>query len=225
MKTLSKRADSKKPNAAAPRKKKSDEGVKSLRQDLKRFTRERLVQAAMDCFTQEGYRATTVERIVELAGTTTPTFYRHFSSKSDLLKPLRQHLTIEVRKSLEPLNKISLDLASVRDWLDIYMEMWQRMHRLCTAYWEACEIDDEFAADTIPSALVSVNNLTELLDRFDPSVRESVSLRLALLVPVLDRVMKTVSALEDSGLRERLLDEFAVLFLSSITYESLMPKK
>src|SRR5689334_15219237 len=65
----------------------------SLRDDLRRFTSERLTRAAMECFAEQGFRATTVERIVEVAGTTTPTFYRHYRSKNDLLPPLMAHLT------------------------------------------------------------------------------------------------------------------------------------
>src|SRR3546814_19199421 len=69
----------------------------SLRGDLKRFTRERLITAAMDSFATDGFRATTVERLVDMAGRTAPTFYRHFASTNALLTPLQQRLTTEVR--------------------------------------------------------------------------------------------------------------------------------
>ena len=46
---------------------------------------ERLVAAAVDLFTEQGYDATTVAQIAERAGVTKSTFFRHFSDKRELL--------------------------------------------------------------------------------------------------------------------------------------------
>lgn len=47
--------------------------------------RERLVLAAVDLFTEQGYDATTVAQIAERAGVTRSTFHRHFSDKREVL--------------------------------------------------------------------------------------------------------------------------------------------
>ncbi|MFI6074249.1 TetR/AcrR family transcriptional regulator [Actinoplanes sp. NPDC051343] len=47
--------------------------------------RERLVLAAVDLFTEQGYDATTVTQIAERAGVTKSTFFRHFPDKRELL--------------------------------------------------------------------------------------------------------------------------------------------
>jgi AcrR family transcriptional regulator len=47
--------------------------------------RERLVMAALDLFTEQGYDATTVAQIAERAGVTKSTFFRHFPDKRELL--------------------------------------------------------------------------------------------------------------------------------------------
>jgi AcrR family transcriptional regulator len=47
--------------------------------------RERLVGAAVDLFTEQGYDATTVAQIAERAGVTKSTFFRHFPDKRELL--------------------------------------------------------------------------------------------------------------------------------------------
>lgn len=47
--------------------------------------RERLVVAAVDLFTEQGYDATTVTQIAERAGVTKSTFFRHFSDKREVL--------------------------------------------------------------------------------------------------------------------------------------------
>ncbi len=47
--------------------------------------RERLVVAAVDLFTEQGYDATTVAQIAERAGVAKSTFFRHFPDKRELL--------------------------------------------------------------------------------------------------------------------------------------------
>src|SRR6201747_2686592 len=47
--------------------------------------RERLVVAAVDLFSEQGYDATTVAQIAEHAGVTKSTFFRHFADKRELL--------------------------------------------------------------------------------------------------------------------------------------------
>jgi AcrR family transcriptional regulator len=47
--------------------------------------RERLVLAAVDLFTEQGYDATTVTQIAERAGVTRSTFFRYFPDKRDVL--------------------------------------------------------------------------------------------------------------------------------------------
>lgn len=47
--------------------------------------KERLVLAAVDLFTEQGYDATTVAQIAERAGVTKSTFFRHFPDKRELL--------------------------------------------------------------------------------------------------------------------------------------------
>ncbi|WP_129311492.1 TetR/AcrR family transcriptional regulator [Streptomyces sp. L2] len=46
---------------------------------------QRLVVAAVDLFTEQGYDATTVAQIAERAGVTKSTFFRHFSDKREVL--------------------------------------------------------------------------------------------------------------------------------------------
>jgi AcrR family transcriptional regulator len=48
-------------------------------------SRERLVEAALDLFTDRGYEATTVADIAERAGLTKSSFFRHFPDKREVL--------------------------------------------------------------------------------------------------------------------------------------------
>jgi AcrR family transcriptional regulator len=57
----------------------------SLREAQKQLTRARLLDAAAELFSTQGYAATTIEDIATAAGATRATFYLHFSSKSDVV--------------------------------------------------------------------------------------------------------------------------------------------
>ena len=48
-------------------------------------SRERLVVAAVELFTEQGYDATAVAQIAERAGVTKSTFFRHFRDKREVL--------------------------------------------------------------------------------------------------------------------------------------------
>ncbi|MFL0358958.1 TetR/AcrR family transcriptional regulator [Curtobacterium flaccumfaciens] len=52
---------------------------------MKVSMRDRLIEAATELFYAEGLRAVSVDRVIERAGTTKVTFYRHFKSKDDLV--------------------------------------------------------------------------------------------------------------------------------------------
>lgn len=56
--------------------------------------RERLVLAAVDLFTEQGYDDTTVAQIAERAGVTKSTFFRHFPDKRELLVAGQEALSL-----------------------------------------------------------------------------------------------------------------------------------
>lgn len=52
---------------------------------VKTSMREQLISAATELFYADGLRAVSVDKVIERAGTTKVTFYRHFKSKDDLV--------------------------------------------------------------------------------------------------------------------------------------------
>lgn len=182
----------------------------TLRSGLRQFTQQRLLDAALECFRERGYRETTIENIVELAGTTVTTFYRYFPGKIDLLKHLLDHLITEVEATLRELD--TLDVArrkEVRRWLDSYMVMWGRVHRLCTAHWEAVTFDEAYAKRVMDDALSCSSVMQQTLERLEPEARERTSLRMGLIIVFIDRMALVVSV-ERSAVRARaIMDEFA----------------
>ena len=65
----------------------------SLRDEQRRFTRERLREAALEVFERRGYASATVDEIAVAAGASRATFYLHFRSKADLIRSLIDTMT------------------------------------------------------------------------------------------------------------------------------------
>ncbi len=81
-------------------------------------SRERLVVAAFDLFTEQGYDATTVAQIAERAGVTKSTFFRHFPDKRELLAAGQETLgrllaegIAEAPSDVTPLGAVAAGLA------------------------------------------------------------------------------------------------------------------
>ncbi|WP_213000825.1 TetR/AcrR family transcriptional regulator [Winogradskya consettensis] len=82
--------------------------------------RERLVMAAVDLFTEQGYDATTVAQIAERAGVTRSTFFRHFPDKRELLVAGQETLSLllaegiaEAPDGVTPLEAVAAGLVRV----------------------------------------------------------------------------------------------------------------
>ncbi|SHN05961.1 TetR/AcrR family transcriptional regulator [Actinacidiphila paucisporea] len=78
---------------------------------------QRLVVAAVDLFTEQGYDATTVAQIAERAGVTKSTFFRHFPDKRELLVAGQETLSrlladgiAEAPESASPLQAVAAGL-------------------------------------------------------------------------------------------------------------------
>jgi AcrR family transcriptional regulator len=83
--------------------------------------RERLKQAAVELFAEQGFAATTVPQITARAGLTTRTFFRHFADKREVLfggdeiPALATRLIAEAPASLDPATVIVEGLRTVAE--------------------------------------------------------------------------------------------------------------
>ncbi|MGZ8177486.1 TetR/AcrR family transcriptional regulator [Williamsia sp. SKLECPSW1] len=62
--------------------------------------RERMIVAAVDLFTEQGYDATTVAQIAERAGVTRSTFFRHFPDKREVLVAGQETLSLMLAEGI-----------------------------------------------------------------------------------------------------------------------------
>lgn len=71
------------------------------RQPRAEVTRAQLLEAAFDCFVQDGYAATSVAQICRCAGVSKGAFYHHFPSKQALFMDLLDHWLSDLDARLE----------------------------------------------------------------------------------------------------------------------------
>jgi len=111
--------------------------------------RERLVVAAVDLFTEQGYDATTVAQIAERAGVTKSTFFRHFPDKRELLVAGQETLSrllaegiAEAPPGASPLDAVAAGLERVSNAMRaVNRELGSRMKAAIAASTELQERD------------------------------------------------------------------------------------
>ncbi|TWP36023.1 TetR/AcrR family transcriptional regulator [Leekyejoonella antrihumi] len=80
--------------------------------------RERIVLAALDLFTEQGYDGTTVAQIAERAGLTKSTFFRHFRDKRELLAAGQETLSRLLAEGIAEAAEGATPLAAVAAGLE-----------------------------------------------------------------------------------------------------------
>ncbi len=80
--------------------------------------RERLVLAAVDLFTEQGYDATTITQIAERAGVTKSTFFRYFPDKRELLAAGQETLSLLLAEGITEAPETATPLEAVAAGLE-----------------------------------------------------------------------------------------------------------
>src|SRR6188508_3099150 len=91
--------------------------------------RERLVLAAVDLFTEQGYDATTVAQIAQRAGVTKSTFFRHFPDKRELLVAGQEALSALLAEGIAEAPADASPLEAVASGLERAADMMGPMNR------------------------------------------------------------------------------------------------
>jgi AcrR family transcriptional regulator len=195
--------------------------IQSLRDEHKRLTRERLITAAVDLFTQHGYRASSVGEIAKTAGTTPTTFYRYFNGKADIARLLQDRINVEVKSHLEALDNIERPTRkAVRGWLDQYGQMWRRVHVLCNAFWEATSTEPELAAELVPVTYRLTESMRLINNMPEGRTRDTFQARLVLMYLLMDRLFYLVDIQGRNAAAMKMLEEF-----SEIVWETLFSNR
>jgi AcrR family transcriptional regulator len=191
--------------------------VQTLRAQLRQLTRERLVDSASRLFASQGFRATSIGEIAKAAGTTPTTFYRYFNSKSDIARLLQDRINVEVQKTLDQLDDIKRPgRRAIRGWVAEYDQMWQRMHELCDAYWEAARLDPQLASELVPVTFRLTDNMQMVRSVPEGAPRRKFQVRLVLMYILMDRLLYIVDIQERNSIAMQMLDEFSEIFRAAL---------
>jgi AcrR family transcriptional regulator len=100
----------------------------SLREEQKKLTRNRLLDAAVTVFTEKAFVDTTMEDIARAAGVSRVTVYAHFPGKGDIIQALADRVYDTMAEVYVGLAEIpQWTPAAIRKWLDDAVEQWRGM--------------------------------------------------------------------------------------------------
>ena len=156
----------------------------SLREAQKQLTRDRIVEHALELFTENGYAATTIDEIATAAGTTRVTFYAYYPSRADLMKDFMGRVNAVLDRANGP-DEASTEpalvevvregqLAGILAWLESRAELWPAFRPYLDVLDEAAAVDRDVRAilrgwhEEVVSDIVRG---MELAGRFSPETR------------------------------------------------------
>jgi AcrR family transcriptional regulator len=111
-------------------------------------TQQRIVDAALRVFGEEGYHQCGVARITRLAGCSRVSFYQYFSGKEDVFRHLAGQVARQLSASTEALGTLTPDAdgwAGIRAWVGRYGDVFARYRPVFQAYQAAAETDEAVA--------------------------------------------------------------------------------
>ncbi|MBF6330325.1 TetR/AcrR family transcriptional regulator [Nocardia transvalensis] len=98
----------------------------SVREEQKRLTRDRLLDAAVEVFAEKSSMDATMDDIAKAAAVSRVTVYAHFPSKTDIVLALADRLyTLGDTVYADLAERPVWTRATVRDWLDVVETRWR----------------------------------------------------------------------------------------------------
>lgn len=192
----------------------------SLREEQKRTTRAKLLEAARTQFANRGYAAVTIDDIVSDVGCSRATFYLHFPAKIDaLLAQANSQVgpsAVTIYQDLDQVlatgsrDEFSAWIMRSLDWFSEYSELFQ-------AWDEATTLEPEFRSIAREGIATLPDSMTQYLSRWPDDRREEARLRVELLATQLERFFTrwvTFGTIDGSA-------ELAVRVLTDVWYPAL----
>jgi AcrR family transcriptional regulator len=158
-----------------------------------RQTQQRILDAALRVFGEDGYHQCSIDRITRLSGCSRVAFYQYFESKEDVFRRLAGRVARELQDAtdaLDPLTPDAAGWAALRAWVERYAEVHERYAAVFRAFPAAAESD---GAVTSGSARAGARTLARMraglvTTAFPPTMRDAV------LTMLLECVSSTVQS-------------------------------
>lgn len=200
------------------------EVLREPRQDRSRATRQRLLEAAIECLAEVGWSGSTVSVVAERAGVSRGAAQHHFPTREDLFTSAVEHVTSE---RLAVLRSRAVDLPTGPDRTRAVVGMVELMYtgplfRAAIHLWVAAS-SDERLKERVVGLEAQVGREThrtalELLgvDESHAGVREAVQATLDMA-----RGLGLANLLtDDSKRRQRVLDQWSTMLAAALHEES-----
>lgn len=118
-------------------------------------TQQRILDAALRVFGENGYDRSTLEEIGQLAGCSRVSIYQYFSGKDDMFRHLAGQVARQLRASMEALDPLTPDeagWASLRAWVGRYADIFARFEPVFRAFAAAAEADAVLVGGAVSTA-------------------------------------------------------------------------
>ncbi|KAB2352159.1 TetR/AcrR family transcriptional regulator [Actinomadura rudentiformis] len=182
-------------------------------QDRSRATRQRLLEAAIDCLASVGWTGTTVAVVAKRAGVSRGAAQHHFRTREELVTAAVEYGSdVRVDRVRERLYSLADERPSTLEVLTLLGEMYTSpLFRAALQLWVAASSDEQLRAQVVPMEARFGREAHRLtvealgVDESVPGVRETVQATLDLV-----RGLGLADLLtDDSARRERLLRQWA----------------
>jgi AcrR family transcriptional regulator len=140
-------------------------------------TQQRILDAALQVFGEQGYHRCSIDRIAKLAGCSRVSFYQYFSDKQDLFRQLAGQVARQQSASIEALHRLTPDQAGwdeLRSWAARRGDVYERYRAVFEVFHAAAESDEAIVGGSLRTternvALVhsKVETTAVLADRLD----------------------------------------------------------
>jgi AcrR family transcriptional regulator len=118
-------------------------------------TQQRILDAALRVFGEDGYHRCNIDRITKVAGCSRVSFYQYFSSKEDVFRRLAGQVARQLAAATEALDPLTPDEAgwqTLRTWVGRCADVHERYEPVFRAFDAAAETDEAVAVGSARTA-------------------------------------------------------------------------
>ncbi|MDF3308198.1 TetR/AcrR family transcriptional regulator [Rhodococcus sp. T2V] len=197
--------------------------VRTNMRDLqKEMTRNRLKEAAVACFVENGYLATAVTDITKTAGATRATFYLHYKTKADVVNALLDELDVAYAQPFAEFATVLAQptLDGFRTWLTEIIGMWEQTRDISIAVSDAASVEREIGDRRARSFEFETDRIAKALSTSGEWSAKQARIRAVLIFSQLGSLFMQWSARDSDLDAEEAIDVLAAMWMAALDPEN-----